>query len=390
MPTFVVDEYKGGRARSSTGDEVCVVSNTTDTLNTADPVILSEVLSVSAGPPVSIVVTKHMYFVPGIVLQLTHPVDPLLSIMVEVRAVTEVNATDARLDLLAGYEVDPGFVGAGVSVNQNFLRAEVVYGSAAEPLHFGAAYTVDGITYQNITVPGALWTGHQWAGQKICGGLDLDGMGSTAIIGNTADALIIATGGGLSTVIDVQVAIAPDFTTDVPFASRAPVWLLTTLGKGVTTLLEPTLDLQRVGTPWYGHNHMLSDASAQPIGGAWTAKDVGINITTPGLVDLRAKSVALSGDGLTLTIFPTTPMVVNAHVGKFLNPNQNQPALFKIVSNTATTITVNASMLGVFSAGQVAYVLPPRHAIKYQRVLDILQRRYVNPDIRVHLLFPEV
>lgn len=388
MPTFVIDEFANGRARSSTGDEACVESNTEDQLDlVTPPEPITVVTAVVADT--SITVLKHTYLVPGIVLELKHPVTPEDSVMVEVSAVTSVSPTTTRLDILPGYVFGVDFVGADVSIAQNFLRSQVTYGSAAAPLHWGADYAVGAETYQNIQVPGARWVGDQWANQKVCVGGDFDGAGATEIVGNTADALIINTGGGVSTVDDLIVAIAKDWATASPFASRVPIWELQALGRGVTTLLKPALDLERIGTPWYGHNHTIGAASLQPISGAWTALDVGLSITTPGLVTLRGKSVSLSNGSKTLTLQVQTAMTANALIGSFLNPNQNQPLLFKIVSNTATTITVDVPMDGVFSAGQVAYVLPAKVAVKYTRVLDRL-RAYVEPEIRLHLMFPEV
>ena len=387
-PLFVANEFSGGRARSSVGDEACVEDNTTEQLNlVTPPEPISLVTAVVANT--SVTVLKHTYLVPGVVVELKHPSTPANSVMVEVSAVTSVSPTTTQLDILPGYVFGVDFVGADVSIAQNFLRPQVTYGSAAAPLHWSPDYVVGSDTYQNIQVPGARWVGNQWANQKICIGGDFDGAGATEIVGNTVDALIINTGGGLSTTDDVIVAIAKDWDVAAPFASRIPIWELQALGRGVTTLLKPQLDLERIGTPWYGHNHTVGGANLQPISGAWTALDVGLNITTPDLVTLRGKSALLTNGSKTLTLQVQTAMTTNALAGSFLNPNQNQPLLFKIVSNTATTITVDVPMDGVFSAGQVAYVLPPKVAVKYTRVLDRL-RAYVEPEVRLHLMFPEV
>lgn len=385
MPTFNVDAFSGGRARSSVGDEGCVVANTETQLNMkTPPPALSEVASLVANT--SLTVTKHIFFVPGVVLELQHPVDTELSIMVEVSAVTSVSPTDSRLDILPGYVFDATFVGADVSVAQNFVRPEVVYGSAAVPLHFLADYTVGAVTYQNVQVPGARWVENQWAGQTICLGGDFDGAGTLPVFGNTGDHLIIITGGGLSTVDDLVLSIAQDFSVATPYASRVPIWKLTALGRGVTTLFEPTLDMERKGTPWYGNNHMLGGGQGQPLGNTFTAKDTGVTITTPNLVDLRGKAVSLSNQNKTLTLSLPTDMVPFTLAGKYLNPNQNQTDLFMIVSNTADTITVESPMDGAFEASEVAYVIGERVAVKYQRLLSQMQK-YVNPDARLHIFF---
>lgn len=346
---------------------------------------MSSVVSVVANT--SLTVLKHIYLVPGVVLQLTHPTDVDSSVMVEVEAVTPVSATEARLDILPGYTFGTDFVGADVSVAQNFLRAEVLYGSTSDPLHFGASYTIDGVTYQNVQVTGARWVENQWKGYKAFLGGDFDGGGAVDIVSNMPDFLVIATGGGQSLTDDLVVAIAKDYSGGPAFADRVPVWKLTSLGRGLTTTLEPSLDLERKGTPWYGHNHLIGDEYASPInGGGWLPYDVGLKITTPNLVTLFAKTVSLSNDGLTIGLAVVTAMTTNALAGSWINPNRNQTQLFKIVSNTANTVTVDAPADAVFSASEVAYVLGPRVAVVYERVLAQL-KKYVNPDVRIHLLF---
>lgn len=384
MPTFVVDEFKGGKVRSSVGDEGCIASNSGSQLNlTTPPEQVSSVLSLVADT--SLTCTKSIYFVPGVVLQVTHPTVVNSSIMVEVSAVVPVNATDARLDLVPGHTFGASFIGGAVSVAQNFVRGQVTYGSVAAPLFFGAAYVLDGNSTQNLQVPGALWVGNQWAGQQVVVSGAYDGTGPYTVYGNSADTLFVESG-AFNPASPVQVAIAPEWTSFTPFSGRIPAWEATALARGMTTLLYPQLDLERKGTPWYGHNHLLSGAEGQPQGGASTSKDINLKVTTPGLVDLFAKTAGLSPDGLTIGLLPTTLMTVDEHVGKYLNPNQWQTTIFKIVSNTATSITVDANMDGAFDAGEIAYVIGPRVSVKYQRVLDHL-RSFVNPDARIHVLF---
>ncbi len=385
---FNVDDFAGGRARSAVGDEGCVQSNTADTLNFAAPTILGTISGVVAD--VSVTVTKHVFFVPGVVVQLTHPSDTELSVMVEVADVVEVSPTESRLDIVKGQVFGAGFVGGGVSVAQNFLRPEVVYGTSADPLHFSALYfsvTPDGVlALQDVAVPGALWVESQWKGYKAALGGDFSGQPALTVYDNTQDTLVFNTGSAKSTTDDLVLAVAFDYTVDAPFASRVPVWRMTALSRGMTTTLEPTLDYERKGTPWYGHNPLVQDDAASALGGGWTPADVGIKVTTPGLVDFWAKAGALDVTGEVLTVLTPTPMVVNEHAGKFLNPNQNQVALFKILSNTATSIPVDAPMGGMFSVSELAYVIGPRVAVKYERALAQM-KKFVNSDVRLHIIF---
>lgn len=384
MPLFITNLFKGGRARSSTGDEGCVTSNTEERLTLkTPPQALSTIQSLVNNT--SITVLKHYFFVPGVVLELKHPADPNRSIMVEVSAVSSASPTTSLLTILAGPNFDSSFVGASVSVAQNFLRADVVYGSSAQPLALQPAVDIGGGVYrQDIQVPGARWVGNQWAGQRLIFGLDLDGQGEYDIVSNTGDTLTLAS--NIVTGDDVSIAIAHDWSVITPFDERIPIWKLTALGRGVTTLYEPTLDMERKGTPWYGHNHILGGGQGQPLGNTFTPKDTGVTITTPDLVELRGKAVSLSNQNKTLTISLPTALTTNALVGKYLNPNQNQTDIFKIVSNTATDITVDSPMDGAFEAAEVAYVIGERVAVKYQRLLSQM-KKYVNPDARLHIFF---
>lgn len=387
MGTFIPNQYKGGLARSSTGDEGCIASNSDTEIFFEPPVMLAEMTAYFAGPPKQIIVTKHPHFIAGLVLQLTHPTDESLSIMVEVRSVIPYSATESKLVLLPGSTVDASFVGAAVSINQNFLRPEVVYGSAAEPLNWSAVYAVDGVSYQQVSVAGAQWVGNQWVGCSVVSGGALENEAPRIVAFNDQDLLTVFAPGPALPSTDTTIAIAKAYSGFTVFSDRVPTWRLTLLGKNVTTLLEPSLDLERLGTEWYGHNHLLAGGQgASPGGVSWDNSDTGVTITTPGIKRVEVKAMALSNGNIRLDVETPTDLVTNAYVGDFLNPNPLQTQLFKIVSNTANSITVDSPLDAAFQKGALAYVLGERDAVKYNRLLAQL-KTYVNPDARVHILF---
>ena len=81
------------------------------------------------------------------------------------------------------------------------------------------------------------------------------------------------------------------------------------------------------------------------------------------------------------------PPTINAWVGYYLNPNQNQEQMFEIVANTGTTVTVAGDIDSLVFAGQSYYVLKPRDRARFTRVSERLRGEFTSDEVRVHVLF---
>ena len=117
--------------------------------------------------------------------------------------------------------------------------------------------------------------------------------------------------------------------------------------------------------------------------GAWGPCDLGIYVTTPGVALYRGR---VTGVGTTTITDSNLSLTVDSLVGMYLNPNQNQGLLFKIVSNTATTIMVSGNVSRIARVRQGYVVLTPRDAQRYQR-LQARIGEFVEDGIRPHILF---
>jgi hypothetical protein len=81
------------------------------------------------------------------------------------------------------------------------------------------------------------------------------------------------------------------------------------------------------------------------------------------------------------------PPGVDGWVGMYLNPNQNQKQLFRIVANTATTVTVAGDITSLCIPGQRYYVLKKRDAMRYQRLDKRLRTEFTDADAKPHIFF---
>lgn len=148
------------------------------------------------------------------------------------------------------------------------------------------------------------------------------------------------------------------------------------------TLYNPRWDRGLMGTRLDPFFYLYGGYTGR-LRGAWGPCDLGVFITTPAAVLYKGRVEVVATTTITDTALSLT---TDALIGNYLNPNQNQEKLFKIVSNTATTITVSGDVSRIAWVGQAYVVLTPRNAQRYQR-LQARITEFVEDGIRPHILF---
>lgn len=110
--------------------------------------------------------------------------------------------------------------------------------------------------------------------------------------------------------------------------------------------------------------------------------DIGLYVKTPG-VAVVGRVVSYSGS----TIMDTSAnFVPGGLIGQYLNPNQNQERLFKIIDNSATTITVGTNIEHLARLHQGYAVLTERNATRYSRLCGRI-REFCPKGRTIHVLF---
>lgn len=364
---FTVDEWQNGFVVGSLGDRACVVSNTATALTLSPTVPARYLTGAASAGSTTIPMTSTGGLQAGLRLQVESTLTPATSEIVEILSINAGVSIELAEPLVNSY-----VSGDFVSLKKSLLRTEVL-GSG------GVWSTVSGTT-RELTYANGSWTLNQWAGSKV---LASDNTLHT-ILSNTdttlrVDSALLPADGDFS--------IAYDFTLGASFVDRDPVLSYTVYNGSHTFLFDPTLDLELRGTR-YDPFSPLWMGPGSTILGAWGPGDVALYITTDVALHI---GLATTASGNMLTIDPAAGAVgVNDLAGQYLNPNQNQRQLFRILSNTATTITVDQDIASLVVAGQAYYVLNPRDASRYTQLTSRLgppSREFSHQDIDVRVLF---
>jgi len=363
---FAVDIWKDGVLYSGLGDECCVDTNTATTITlkpTKEVALLSAPVLSGA---VTIPLTSTVGMLPGLTVQLEQDPTFLVAEIGEILSTVPGVSITLRDPIVNGYAA-----GDKLSVQKSLVRYEV--------LGSGTWATVSG-TVRRLTDATALWVENQWKERIV---LTIDNIAYT-VIANTGttldiDTAVLPTNGVYS--------IASDFTLGGTFALRTPILAYRVFNGTHSFTFEPTRDMQARGTI-YDPFFRLWQGPGIPIFGAWRSGDVGLYITTPVTQTLGYAST-VAGNVLDLDPNVVAP-VINALVGMYLNPNQNQSQMFEIIANTGTTITVAEIIASLVVPGQAYFVLKPRDTQRYRRLTSRLgppAREFAHSDIDVHILF---
>lgn len=223
-----------------------------------------------------------------------------------------------------------------------------------------------------VATPGGvmLWLYGQWIGYyfRDSGGTNhlITGSDATKIYYNAAE--------GVIPVGDVIIAKS--------FSGANPQLTYTVIETGYRpTMFDPRFDWELRGTrldPFFYFSGALL-----PLMGDYGPCDVGVYITTTGITDVLSRPSSVSGGVLTDA---SASFTVNALAGKYLNPNQNQTRMVKILSNTATTITVGEDISGTVVAGVPYYVMTERNKLRFERLNKRLPE-FLPGEVKARVLF---
>jgi hypothetical protein len=365
-PSLFVD----GKMRGWMGDICCVSDNTATEITTVQPTLGTTTNGAVAPGAFTIPVVSTTGLYDFMYIQITDAVDPLISEILQIVfngiAVGVITISNANG---AGAVVNAYTTGSKITILKGLIRPEetgiyAVLGGAAND------WTVQD---QDVNLEE-----NQWKGYKF---ITTDGT-IRNVISNTAN--VIHVDGAVSPPAAPQpYSIAHDFN-GASYVARLPVFKYK-IGSGThTTLYEPTYDFTTRGSKYDPYNPLWNGPGI-PLNGAWGPADIGVYILTTVTVTGGLPGLVV---GPVLNTDPTAgALTVNALIGYFLNPNQNQEQLYEIVSNTANTITVSGDISGLAMPGQYYYVLTPRDATRFKRLSARLRTEFVDTDVRPHVLF---
>jgi len=369
-----LDEWAGSKVMTSLGDVACIEGNTAGEVGVSlslyeAPTDQTTSAVISSGA-LYIPVVSASGFVPGMDVEVHNDSLGLFFI----RPISSVDYSLNRLYFEVAYSGSDLPAGSVVSIGRSGVRSEV------GGYRNGAISVSGGKT--TLTDLDAKWETNQWSGLYY---IDASNNTRYLIESNTLSTVTVVGAGPSASGAPVQYAIAQDFTVGASFALRKP-WLYYRILRGLHTwLYNPVLDFEARNTR-YDYYCRLFDPSFVSLFGAWGPGDVGVYITTPNIRSAEGKASGVLANVFTLD--PTRPAPsVGSLAGYYLNPNENQDQLFKIVDNDATTVTVLGDITSLVVSGQKYFILTERNANRYRRIVSRLKKGFMEYDMRPHVIF---
>lgn len=345
------DLFEDGTLRGWMGDIACVDTNTATELLLKAPAGLTTLAAPAAAGAGSVTLTSTAGIVPGLEFQITNT-----SLQAEIVVARLVNTGTGVVDLCQTLQFSHA-TGSKVSIQKSIVRSQYV----------GPPSTQVGNALQDTF---SLFTDHQWKGYKL-----RDSAGTVFDITDNVGQFINLSG----TPVSGTYQIAKAFTGATP-----QLRYLVTNGQH-SFLFEPTLDLQLRGTIFDPTNPLYNGPGSAVLMGIYGPSDIGVFIQT-SVTELEGRAVGATG--VTFTLDPTQPApTTNELAGMYLNPNQNQVAMFRIISNTPTTLTLEANVSSLVVPGQAYYVMTPRNKTRFQRLNDRLRKEFTDTDTTPRILF---
>lgn len=358
---WFVDEWLGGRLRDGFGNWMNVSGNSADTLQ-IESETTDDRIPLTANLPAGqnyVEIPSVLGYLVGQRLQLRNPTTG----SAEVIEVTEVEPSTSRLYFWN-------------TISSNYTTADGSYLSwqVTHPVaHMRGVVGAGGVNTLVVEKYGHLlqWIPGQWAGFWV---RDSAG-GYHEVVWNTNDTFTFDDGllipaGAFTLAKEFQVAATTGTLHFDVYQGHTP------------RLFDPLADLALRGTQFDPYYYLYAGRAGRRMG-LWGSCDLGIVITTPDAAVVRSRNAIVTGPTLA---DPTANWVKGSLVGMYLNPNQNQTRLFRIVANTATTITVAGNIESVAVAGQPYFVLTERNMARY-KVLVSRMVEFVADGIHPRILF---
>lgn len=358
------DLWKEGTLRGWLGDVACVNTNVGNVVTMNAPRGHTTLTVGPAAGASSLTVASTAGLLPGMCVQIIAGAPVLGVYPSEIVEIASLVAGAPGTLTLHGVTANAYPIGSRVTIGKSIVRREFL-GTATAAL-------------QVMTDTGAKWTNNQWLGYKV---LDANNALHN-VVSNTATTITVD--GAAPPAGPAEYAIASDFVLGASFALRKSL-LRYKIGNGThSTWFEPTYDIEERGTLFDPFNRLYNGPGAVLTGG-YGPSDVATYILTQVTV---AQGQGQSATGAVFTLDPSQPPPgVNAWVGYFLNPNQNQEQLFEILENDATTVTVAGATSSLVVAGQYYYVLKPRDKVRFHRLTRRLRKEFTDTDVQIHVLF---
>jgi len=360
----VADEWAGGKLLGWIGDVACVEGSTPTkaNLNTSPKDLTTTTVLLVGGTTIG--VSSVLGLKKGIALELR---------TATVSHISEVASVDYGAKTCVLVTPSPHNLDAGttISIGKSSIRAEYYSESGVASTPIGGTTTITDTT--------AAWEENQWKGHQCCP----EGNGKYLITGNSATELFF--GVGFAPDGPITYGIAYDYDIGVDFDHRTPHYKYRLSTGYHSTIYNPLLDFQARGTRYDYYNRLYSGPGANLMG-AWGPNDVGVFITTPGILVTMGETAGVQSNVFQLD--PNMPApALDEWAGMYLNPNQNQGQLFRIVTNTTTTVTVAGDITSLCVKGQRYYVLGKRDAMRYLRLDKRLRTEFTDTDARPHIFF---
>jgi hypothetical protein len=356
------DAWAGGKLVGLAGDVVCIAGNTGNspyhvltplTVTTVAPDALTYANVAVAAGTVSLSVASTNGIFPGLSLQLSGKLGAAYK--AEIVTVTTV-APPNTVNLLT----------AVVNTYDNFPKVSIGKGILRFQDSFTAACVQNNAT---ITVAGAMWVENQWKGAYI----RVFGFVET-VVSNTTNTITMGS---------VFTPASGSYTAYITNIDAGTSELKYLVGAH-SELFEPLKDLEAHGSIYDTSSRLWAGTAVSS--GVWGPNDVGVYITTPGVLKTWGKPSG--GSGAVVLLDPSSAVpAVNEYVGMWLNPNQNQSQTFEIIANDAVSITVDGNIGSLINTTQYYWVMETRNRNRFTRISKRLNKEFAHQDITTRVLF---
>jgi hypothetical protein len=208
-------------------------------------------------------------------------------------------------------------------------------------------------------------------------------------VGSPSTVTVDSPGGAPST---GSAAVAFNYVLGAAFANRDPVAVFCVWTGCPTFLYDPLMDvtLRDIFTPDVVNPHDVLYSGGILIGVAFQPGDTILTIQS-GIAKFVGNATDVVGNTLTDTSANFGPNGTNEF--HFLNPNQNQKRTWRIISNTATTLTVEPDIPGVtleqVAAAGSRYAVLELKANRFYEILARLAELFIPVTSRLFIFFEE-
>jgi hypothetical protein len=373
--------WKHGFVIGALGDMACVEYNFIYTedqyfsaaLQLKEPLYTHRIEAVLSSKILRLSSTKNLRR--GMTVQLTKKTNPNIS---EIVHIVDVSGTAVLLAERLQQVFDRNDY---LSIGKSTLRTAYEGTGAIWESHDSGSYEEERLglslgTYNRMTYPHSIWIDNQWKDYQV-----LVGGTVYTILANTSEHLFVS--GMLPVSGNFRLAKSFD-------GQNNPVLSYRLYNGNHSFLFNPAFNPALRGSR-YDPFHRVWQGPGTTFMGAWGGADVGLYVTTPVVIHT---GVTQNSNEEWIELDLTQPSLIDDQLeGMFINPNQNQIKLFRILGNSAHAVRIEGNPVGIVESGSTYFILKPRDAARYQVLLQRFrgpEREFANMDIDVRLFFLNV